>query len=228
MPASRAVRSVESTPARRHCALSTALSPLIIAAALAPAPAAAWQPVQPEPPAPRVPGFDMPAPPQEPTFPVLPGVLGERDVGPADATRSSDAPQSPTPPTAVLPSAALVPPPPETWDQATERLSWAGPGSGTGGAVDDAAPLVWVVVLIAGLFATAMLVLAGNLRKRGRLARGPTSIVRTAPSGAGVRRVDPRPAAGADRPESAPGTGRASPSTSRAAAAADSATPLAG
>lgn len=210
---------------RRGRVLRPFVPVLVLAASVAAASAWARQPVQPEPTRQRVPGFDIPPPPQDPQFPLLRGVFGEQDAGRPDTVPPTAA--TPTP-TTVHPPAAPVPPPPESWDRAAEQRVLGGAGSGLGDTADASAANSRVILLVVTLLVATTLALIAILLRRGRLDRSPASIVSAPQSAAGVRRVDPRPGAGADRRGPAPVADRSPASSRRAAAASDSPTPPAG
>lgn len=219
MSENRSGRTAACDPARRSRALRPAGRLVIIAAALSAAPAWARQPAQRDSSPPRVPGFDMPRPPQDPPFPVLPGVFGEMGAGPADRVPPVVAPQSPTP---VTPLGPLAAPPAETRDRAVEDRIGAGRGREPADGGDESAWHSGIIALFAGLAAAAVLVLVTILRNRGRVERGPASIVRDEPA---VGRIAPRTAADARRDGHLPKTDRSPSPTRRAAVAADSPTP---
>lgn len=123
--------------------------------------------------APRVPGFEIPPPPRDPEFPLLPGTIAPLKTLPA--------PQSSNAPPADMPRSSVMVPATETWDQSVERAAIAGRGEPQPDAADDAAAWTVGVVLVSILGVAAALAAAASLH-RSRPDR-PVSVIRMLPPG---------------------------------------------
>lgn len=189
MSANRSGRTAVWKPVHARFGRGTSVVLVVLATVLCAAPASAQQAVPP-PPAPRVPGFDIPPAPQNPPFSVLTGVLGTLDAGQADAVLPTVAPQLPALSTPATATETMVPPSPEKWDRTIEDLVTVRSGHQLHDALDASVWQSWGTVLIVALAAAVALLLVVMLLNRGWLDRRPTSIVRAMPHHSHARRVD--------------------------------------
>lgn len=135
-----------------------------------PAVATAWQPADGGS-APRVPGFEIPAAPRDPDFPLLSGA-----VTPLEAAPLGPSPDAPAPRAAEQPASL---PAVDSWDRSAERDAISMRGGSQPAAADDDAAWKVAAALVSVLAAALAIVAVAGLRRRE--ADGPVSVVRLAP-----------------------------------------------
>lgn len=144
---------------------------LIVVAQSAPV-ARAWQDRRE--PAPRVPGFEIPAAPKDPDFPILSGAITPLDTVPGTPPLTT-----PDVPPGDVWRNPVMPPIPESWDRAVENSPLTRMGISQPAAVDDASAVTVFLVLTSILGVAAAVAAVASLRRRE--FDGPAQVVRMLP-----------------------------------------------
>lgn len=215
MPADRSGRPAAQTRDNPRFGLCPSVPLVILVIVLCEAPASAQQTVL-TPEAARVLEFDLPPAPQAPP----PAELqdgGGIDARQSDSTPPLLQPQAPAFRPRSTSSAAMVPPAPETWDQAVEHFALARSRKQQNVVLDPVVGQAWGTTLFAALAAAIAILLVASPLNLGRRGRRPAPVVRAEPHHPPALGVDPeqsvesnrrQPAGGTDRSPSRPPRGR--------------------